>query len=341
MPMQATNTQPQLIGAVDAGASRCRCVIVDAAGRLLATATGPGAAFSPTRAAQSATVIRRCVTEAARQADADLPLAGLSLGVAGIGRDAERGAFLEALRPNELAARTVATHDAEAALWGAIPSGHGIIVIAGTGAIAFGRSRSGQRARAGGWGREIDDEGGAWWLGTRVLAAVMRAYDGRGPATALTAAALSATGCDEPEQLITWLRTEGRTAKDVASLALLADGAARDGDAVATALLDDAATALCEMAAACHRALAPDAPNNLSLLGGLFAASAELRRRFAQKLAALVPAAVIVPPRLPAVFGAVVNFWHETGRQIDASLLAILESQVEKLPGDWGYERRD
>ena len=340
-PVPKSEAAAKRIAAVDAGASRCRCVIVDGSGRVVGVASGPGGAFSPSRAAECAATIRRCVVEAAERAGAGLPLYGLALGVAGIGRDAERSAFLETLRPDDLAARVVATHDAETALWGAIPSGHGIIVIAGTGAIAFGRSRSGRRARAGGWGREIDDEGGAWWLGTRVLAAVMRAYDGRGLATALTAAALNATGCGEPEELITWLRAEGRTPKDVASLALLADEAAQAGDPVADRLLGQAADALAEMAVACHRSLAPDAPKEMALLGGLFAASAELRRRFTEKLTAAALDLAVVPPRLPAVFGAVVNFWHETGERIPDDLLATLESQIEKLPGDWGYDRRD
>ena len=329
----------EIIAAIDAGASRCRCVIVDSAARLLATATGPGAAFVPAEASRCAATIRACVAEAARSASIRLPLDGLSLGVAGIGREAERAAFIEALSPDDLARRVVVTHDAEAALWGAIPSGHGIVVIAGTGAIAFGRNRSGHRARAGGWGREIDDEGGGWWLGARILSAVLRAYDGRGPATALTAAVLSATGATDPEQLITWLRAPSRSAKEVASLALLADRAAAEGDAVADSLLDQAADALVEMAVACFRQLSQDPPTHLSTLGGLFAASAALRDRFRDRLSSLVPSLAVVPPHLPPVLGAVVNFFYEVRGHVPTDTIAALKAMAPALPGDWGYEQ--
>ena len=62
----------------------------------------------------------------------------------------------------------------------------GVVVIAGTGSIAYGVSQRGVAARAGGWGPTLGDEGSGYWIGRRALAAVMRDADGRGPRTALT-----------------------------------------------------------------------------------------------------------------------------------------------------------
>ncbi|MBC7287257.1 MAG: hypothetical protein H5T86_04255 [Armatimonadetes bacterium] len=338
--MTETQFLQDVISAVDAGASRCRCAVVDASAKVLAVSSGPGAAFSLSAPDASIEVIRRCVLEAADRAGVELPLDGLSLGVAGIGREPERQVFAERMRSLGLARRIVATHDAEIALWGAVPSGEGAVVIAGTGAIAVGRSRTGAQARAGGWGREIDDEGGAWWLGARVLAAVLRAHDGRGPETALTGAVLQTTGCSHPEQLITWLRSSGRSPRDVAELALLADRAAAAGDEVAIKLLDEAAGALAEMATACVRRLGPDSPKEIALLGGLFASSAYLRRRFCRAVAAALPDVRIVQPRLPPIFGAVINYWRQSGREVRDELIQALEGQISVLPEDWGYERQ-
>ena len=61
------------------------------------------------------------------------------------------------------------------ALEAAFGSGPGVIVIAGTGSIAYGRNREGQTARAGGWGFAISDEGSGHWIGrTAVAAAIAR-----------------------------------------------------------------------------------------------------------------------------------------------------------------------
>jgi N-acetylglucosamine kinase-like BadF-type ATPase len=69
------------------------------------------------------------------------------------------------------------------ALEAACGSGPGVVVIAGTGSIAYGRNTAGQTARAGGWGFTISDEGSAHWVGRAAVAAVMRAYDqGQSPA---------------------------------------------------------------------------------------------------------------------------------------------------------------
>ena len=62
----------------------------------------------------------------------------------------------------------------------------GTVLIAGTGSICYARTADGRRARSGGWGHLIDDEGSAYALGRDILRAVVRAADGRAPATALT-----------------------------------------------------------------------------------------------------------------------------------------------------------
>ena len=63
------------------------------------------------------------------------------------------------------------------ALEAAFGSGPGVIVIAGTGSIAYGRNREGQTARAGGWGFAISDEGSGHWIGRTAVAAAIGAWD--------------------------------------------------------------------------------------------------------------------------------------------------------------------
>ncbi len=63
------------------------------------------------------------------------------------------------------------------ALEAAFGSGPGVIVIAGTGSIAYGRNAEGQTARAGGWGFAISDEGSGHWIGRTAVAAAIGAWD--------------------------------------------------------------------------------------------------------------------------------------------------------------------
>ncbi len=252
---------------VDAGATRTRCVIVDEAGRVLGSAEGPAGAYHPEKAGESAKAVGECVRKAAEEAGVELPLTGLGMGVAGTGRGADSEDFLRRLRPEELAERWVLAPDTHAALWGAFPEGHGIVVIAGTGAVAYGRTEDGREKFAGGWGREIDDEGGAWWLGREVMRAVARASDGREKATAMTEMVLKEIGCEDAREMVTWARKKGRTPAEVAGLARVAGKAAEGGDEVAAALVRRTGRALAEMAVACAKGLGGG--SKVALVGGL------------------------------------------------------------------------
>ena len=99
-------------------------------------------------------------------------------------------------------ARILVTNDALIALVAGAGVGPGVVVIAGTGSIAYGRNAHDEAARAGGWGYILADEGSGFWIGRQALRAVVRAADGRGPATALTPLVLEFFGVTRAEQLV-------------------------------------------------------------------------------------------------------------------------------------------
>ena len=92
--------------------------------------------------------------------------------------------------------------DQEIALAGAV-RGPGAVLVAGTGSICCGRSAQGERARSGGYGHLIDDEGSGYALGRDILKAVVRAADGRGSETALTAMVFDALHATDISAVIT------------------------------------------------------------------------------------------------------------------------------------------
>jgi glucosamine kinase len=288
---------------VDAGATRTRCVVVDEAGRVLGSAEGAAGAYHPERAEESAKAVGDCVRAAAEKAGVEVPVTGLGMGVAGCGRGHDAEDFLRLLRPEELAERWILTPDTHAALWGAFPEGHGIVVIAGTGAVAYGRAEDGREVFVGGWGREIDDEGGAWWLGHEVMRAVARASDGRGKETVMTGMVLAEIGCGDAREMVTWARKKGRTPAEVAALARLADQAAAEGDAVARNLTDRAGYALMDLAVACAERMGGE--RQVALVGGLGERAGMVAEAFRRRLGEDVPRLRLVAAEASAVMGAV------------------------------------
>ena len=83
-------------------------------------------------------------------------------------------------------ARTLVVNDALVALEAGAPGAPGVVIISGTGSIAYGRNTRNEGARSGGWGHVLGDEGSGFWIGRAAIRAVLREADRRGPRTTLT-----------------------------------------------------------------------------------------------------------------------------------------------------------
>lgn len=137
--------------------------------------------------------------------------------------------------------------DSETAHAGALNNEEGIILIAGTGAICFGKKKNKETLRTGGYGHLIDDEGSAYDIARRMLRAVVRAADGRADETVLRELVFRQLQIKTLEELIAWLYKGERTKKEIAGLAALIPEAERAGDKAAQEILQEAAEALVEL----------------------------------------------------------------------------------------------
>src|SRR6202022_1452076 len=215
-----------------------------AEGEILATVDGPKSAVSPGQAARSADVIADLVTRALSeiaQPGAVFPRV-LYCGVAGTGRDEERRALHAALDAKELAEEVVIDSDGLIAMYDAFDDRAGILLVVGTGSIAYGGRPAGEIVRCGGWGRTFGDEGSGGWIGKRALGIVAASSDGREPATALLSPILAASGSDDIDDLV-----RGASAADARAFATLAPvvfSPAAAGDHRASALITLAAEEL-------------------------------------------------------------------------------------------------
>jgi N-acetylglucosamine kinase-like BadF-type ATPase len=177
------------------------------------------------------------------------------------------------------AEQCLVTHDAFIALTGATAGAPGIIVIAGTGSIAFGRNAAGATARAGGWGYLFGDEGSAFDVVRQALRAVLRHEEGWGSRTALREALIDATGARDANDLLHRFYTDEYPRNRVAAFAKLVDDAARAGDKVASDILGSAAQSLATIAATVRRQLfATGSAVDVRYSGGVFASEPLLAR---------------------------------------------------------------
>jgi glucosamine kinase len=283
----------EILVGVDGGGSKTRVMVGTAEGEVLTTLDGPKSAVAPGQAARSADVIGELVTQALAeiaQPGAVLPRV-LYCGVAGTGRDEERKALHAALDAKELAEEVVIDSDGMIAMYDALEDRAGILLVVGTGSIAFGRSPAGEIVRCGGWGPAFGDEGSGGWIGRRALSIVAASSDGREPPTALLFPILAATQCEDVQDLIPW--AAAADARAFASLAPVVFTTAAAGDPRANALVTLAAEELVLHVRALARQLFTDerAAVTVALSGGLMDRKSPLRKRLEQRLKSAVPGA--------------------------------------------------
>ena len=191
------------------------------------------------------------------------------------------------------------------ALNGALSGEAGIALIAGTGSICFGKNGAGEYARSGGWGHLIDDEGSAYALGRDILRAVVRAADGRAPATALTELVAQRLGAPGVQPVIRFTYAPTTTKKEIAALAPLLDPALQQGDAAAQAIIAHAADELTQMAAAAMQPLGLQT-GSMALLGSVLQKNETLRAAVITRLTAQFPTLTFPEPVGDAADGAAV-----------------------------------
>lgn len=228
---------------IDAGGTKTVCLLADGDGRVRASARGPGANLQSLGELEVEKVLHE-VMDSVLAGERTAP-AAICLGIAGVDRPHDNAIIRGIMRRIGHKAPVLVINDALAALVaGAGDDGPGIVLIAGTGSICYGRNEAGLAARAGGWGYILGDEGSGWWIGREALSAVMRAGDGRGPATLLTAGVLEHFAFDQVSDLVHEVYHRDTRRRAVAGLSGVVQGATDAGDVVARQILSDAADEL-------------------------------------------------------------------------------------------------
>lgn len=224
-----------IFAGVDGGGTRTTLVLGGPDGREILRRVGGAGLVDPRDPIASALLVAGLVRAAMAEAGLGVPPVSLCAGLAGVGNETERAAVESALAAEGVAGRVRIVTDGEIALEGTLGGGPGVLMIAGTGSVAYGRAEDGRVARCGGWGMFVGDEGSGYALGRAGIVAALRAADGRGPATRLLEELMERMGVDSPNGIPPWV---GRAEKSViAALSRPVVEAAEAGDAVALEIL--------------------------------------------------------------------------------------------------------
>jgi glucosamine kinase len=291
---------------IDGGGSKTHAIVADAQGKTIAETIGPGSAVRPGKADASANVIADVVRDALASCEmTHVTPRVLAIGVAGAGREAERQELWQALVSRDLASELVIHSDFSIALDDAFGDGPGVLLISGTGSVAFGRGPAGATARCGGWGPVCGDEGSGAWIGRKALSVVTSASDGREPETALTGAVLTAAQVNETADLVGWA-AKAEPAQ-LATLAPVVLSVADSGDLRANALVTIAVEELVLHVRSLARQLFGDerAALPVALSGGMLSRGSTLRKRLEHRLKSAVPGATVRSDPVVAARGAV------------------------------------
>lgn len=287
----------------DAGGTKTTCVVLDAAGHLLAETTGGPA--NPLRVgfAKASFALEDTALRALREARQETEsVRAICAGVAGAGRPRIARRMVSYLSHAFPQASVRVITDIEIALEAAIgqddlDSGKrnaGIVIVAGTGSAVCGRNSAGKTARAGGWGPWIGDQGSAYDIGRRAVEAALRARDHLGPPTTLGEKILRAEEADaETEDWDTLLeRIAKRPDAVFPTLFPVVVETAAAGDAVAQQILTGAAKSLASLAKAVIDSLdLNDHFFTVAKSGGVFGHSVHLDAALDQELARIAPSA--------------------------------------------------
>ncbi len=227
------------------------------------------------------------------------------VGIAG-GAGPEIAAIVRRLLSEFVSGEIEIVGDMVIAIEAAFGSGPGVIVIAGTGSIAYGRNSSGQTARAGGWGFAISDEGSGHWIGRSAVAASMRACDEAGAesTSVLRESIMKSWGVTTHEQLV--VMANAAPPPNFAALLPGVLSAADAGDATARNVLTEAGVELATLAKIVIGRLFADAGAiPVAVSGGVFCNCEVIRQVFYDRLRAVhprvVPHVTLVDPAMGAL----------------------------------------
>ena len=309
-----TMKKEQYFIGMDGGGTKTHAVIADSGGTIRSEHIAGPSNFQiigvDAAAATIYSLIRSCCESVGC---APGSVAAIVCGLTGAGRVGDQKRMADGLKKYARSRKTVLKKvmiesDARIALEGAFNGNTGIILIAGTGSIAFGKDSKGTVHRVGGWGRILGDEGSGYYIGRLGLTAVAHEIDGRGVKTSLTKSIAKKFGLTDQTAIINAVY---KNSFDVAAVAPLVLTAAEKKDRVCRTIIEQSVLDLSDhieiaskkIDAARRSAVRSKIP--VAFIGGLIANDTILYRLLSAYIHSNIPGVEVISPMSSPAHGAV------------------------------------
>ncbi|HIH95923.1 MAG TPA: hypothetical protein HA348_00275 [Thermoplasmata archaeon] len=292
---------------IDGGGTSTTCLIADEKGNVLGRGVGGPSNFHVVGIDNAKKAILESVEDAKKNGEVTANKFDVAcLGMAGGDRPKDREIIKKGVESLGVAEKIIVESDVLIAFLSAIPKGYGIVVISGTGSIAYGINRRGEKRRAGGWGYKLGDEGSGYYIGRRAITSILRERDGRSKSTRLTFRLKEYFGIEKIEEILNIVYEQGLKTKEIAALAPIVMKEAESGDEVSRGIVVDAAKELALLAKAVSKGLGMQHGSfEIALLGSVFKAGPVILDPLKKEIRNCIPNARMTLPSIEPVQGAV------------------------------------
>lgn len=326
---------PYVLG-VDGGGSHTVCLVVDHEGNILGSGeSGPSNYHSTGLPAAVEAIWKSIEMAVAAAPSVTFPVEAICLGLAGVDTPQDEELLRREVEKLNVARATCVVNDTEIALFGGTGGGPGVVVVGGTGSAAFGCDGCGHKARSGGWGWILGDEGSAFDIAQKALRAVVRTLEGRDQAKLLVEALIARWHLPDMDFLTAELRGRSWSRRDVAGLADWVTDCAKRGDPVALSIISRAGQDLGSLAVTVIRRLGMQGNFPVVLTGGVFRAGELVCEPLRDTVLEVAPQARFIEPEYPPVLGAVFMSLQHLDLPISPEFLKKVKSSIAK-PGGCG-----
>lgn len=224
-------------------------------------------------------------------------------------------------------AQVQAHQDTDTALAGASLAQPGIVIIAGTGSVAYGQLADGRSAQSDGWGYFMGDDGSAYHIGWSALRAAARATDGRGEPTSLLTKIPAHFGLADLQEIHSAVYSQRLSRAQIARLASVVSAAALEGDILARKLLKQAGTDLAETILAAMKQLGVvETGITVYTTGGVFSAGDLILTSLRETVLAASPSSTIQHAHFNPATGAVLLALKAANIELSVQVIANMRA---------------
>lgn len=291
------------VAGLDGGGTKTAVAVADETGKIAGVFTSGGMNLNGQDEDSIRSSIREMLGEIARICGGIASCAHIGIGAAGVSNPAVGAKLEEMVRQCGYTGGLTITGDHETAMYGALGGTEGMILIAGTGSICFGRNAGGLTHRAGGGGHLVDDEGSGYSIGRSLITAVLKANDGRLDNRTIAPLVFKQLQIGSVRELIGFVYDKSTHKKDIAALAPLLSDLCAFGDQTALAIAEHSAEALYELVVPVAERLSLQ-EGELAFSGSVLSRNAVVRATLTAKLRLRYPLLRCFMARQDAAHGA-------------------------------------